>query len=119
MKQPWDAIVWWEIRRIPFNLAIFVVGIVSGSIVAFAGSRRFGPEADFGNPFIGIVLYGLAANLCYTLGWITELLWAWGDTGRTKQIRLKVFRIGLIFSSSLTLLPAILLPLIWASQRAR
>jgi len=119
MKRPWDAVVWWEIRRIPFNLAIFVVGFVSGTIIAFAGGRMLGQDADFGNPFIGIILYGLAANLCYKLGWITELLWAWGDTARTEKIRPKVFRVGLIFSASLTLLPAVVLPLVWAMQRAR
>jgi hypothetical protein len=119
MKRPWDAIAWWEIRRIPFNLLVLAIGLVSGSIVAFAGSRLFGPDANLGNPFIGIMLYGLAANFCYTLGWITELLWGWGDTAQTESIRPKVFRVGLVFSASLTLLPAIAIPLIWAIQRHR
>jgi hypothetical protein len=119
MKRPWDAVAWWEIRRIPFNLLILALGLVSGSILAFAGSRLFGPDANFGNPFFGVILYAVLANLCYTLGWITEILWAWGDTAQTEKLRPKIFRIGLIFSGSLTLLPAILIPLIWASQRAR
>jgi len=111
--------VWWEFRRIPFNLAVFACGFVSGSVIAFAGGRMLGQEADLGHPFIGIILYGLAANLCYTLGWITELLWAWGDTARTEKIRPKIFRVGLVFSASLTLLPAMAIPLIWAIQKHR
>jgi hypothetical protein len=117
MKRPWDAIAWWEIRRVPFNLLILSVGLVSGAIVAFAGSRLSGPDANFGNPLIVIILYAIAANLCYTPGWITEILWSWGDTAQTERMRGKVFRVGLIFSASLTLLPAIALPLIWAAQR--
>ncbi len=111
--------MWWEFRRIPFNLAVLAAGFVSGSAIAFAGGRMLGQEADLGHPFIGIILYGLAANLCYTLGWITELLWAWGDTARTEKIRPKIFRVGLVFSASLTLLPAIAIPLIWAIQKHR
>jgi hypothetical protein len=119
MKRPWDAVAWWEIRRIPFNFLILVVGLVSGFIVAFVGSRVFKPEADFGSPFIAVILYAVTANLCYTLGWITELLWAWGDTAQTETIRPKVFRVGLIFSASLTLLPAIVLSLVWAVHSFR
>jgi hypothetical protein len=119
MKRPWDAIAWWEIRRALFNLLILVIGLVSGSIVTFAGSRLLGPGTSFGSPFIGIILYGLAANLCYTLGWITELLWGWGDTAQTERIRPKVFRVGLFFSACLTLIPAIAIPLMWAIQSRR
>jgi hypothetical protein len=119
MKRPWDAIAWWEIRRIPFNLLVLAAGFVTFIVVAFAASRMLGPNADFGNPFLGAILYAIAANLCYTLGWVTELLWAWGNTAQTETSRPKVFRAALIFSAAVTLLPAIVLPLIWAVQRTR
>jgi hypothetical protein len=119
MKRPWDAVAWWEIRRIPFNLLILALGLVSAFIVAVVGSQLFGSDADFGKPFIAVMLYGLAANLCYTLGWATELLWTWGNTAQTETIRPKVFRLGLIFSASLTLLPAIVLSLMWAVRSLR
>jgi hypothetical protein len=77
------------------------------------------PDESFGSPFVTVVLYALAANLCYTLGWITELLWSWGDTAQTEKTRLKVFRLGLIFSMGLTLLPAIILSLTWAMRSIR
>jgi hypothetical protein len=117
MKRPWDAIAWWEIRRIPFNLFILLIGFVSAFITAFVGSRVFKPDQDIGSPFIEAALYLVAANFCYTFGWVTELLWDWGNTALTETIRSKVFRVGLIFSASLTLLPAIILSLIWAVRR--
>ena len=119
MKRPWDAIAWWEIRRIPFNLFMLVIGLGSGFLFLLAGSHVFNPEEHFGSPFLAVVFYGLAANLCYTLGWITELLWGWGDTTQTEKIRPKIFRLGLIFSASLTLLPAIILTMIWAFHNFR
>jgi hypothetical protein len=119
MKRPWDAVAWWEIRRVPFNLLILAVGLVSGFIFALVGSHVFRADEDFGKPFLTAVLYGLAANVCYTLGWITELLWSWGDTEQTEKTRPKVFRLGLVFSASLTLLPAIVLSLIWAAHGFR
>jgi hypothetical protein len=116
MKRPWDAVAWWEIRRIPFNIFMLAVGVSSGGIFVFAGSHVFKPDADFGSPFLSVIFFGLAANFCYTLGWITELLWTWGDTAQTEKIRPKVFRVGLIFSAGLTLLPAIVVLLIWATH---
>jgi hypothetical protein len=116
MRRPWDAIVWWEIRRIPFNLIVLVVGFASGLVIELIGSRLVKPGEDVEEPIgimIAIIGYGVAANLCYTLGWITEIVWSGGDTIRTEAMRPKVFRAGIIFSVVLTLLPAILIPLTW------
>jgi hypothetical protein len=119
MKRPWDAVAWWEIRRIPFNLFMLVIGLASGFLFALAGSHVFRSDVDLGKPFLSMIFYALAANLFYTLGWITELLWAWGDTAQTEKVRSKVFCVGLIFSAGLTLLPAIALSLIWAIRSFR
>ncbi|HEY5067310.1 MAG TPA: hypothetical protein VIJ04_21110 [Xanthobacteraceae bacterium] len=114
MKRPWDAIVWWEIQRIPYNIALAFAGAVSIAVVFLVGSRSAVFSAA--NPLgliIGIVLYGIGANLFYTLGWISELLWSGGDTTRTEPFRKRVFRIGLIASFVITLLPAVLIPTFW------
>lgn len=118
MKQPWDAIVWWEIRRIPFNLAVLTVGIVSVLLFAVIGSNVL-QEQNIGSPLLEAVFYMLAANLCYTLGWITEILWSWGRTTETAAIRPKVFRLGLALSAALTLLPVIVISLVWLAHRFR
>ncbi len=119
MKRPWDAIVWWEIRRIPFNLLVLVAGLASGFVTLIAWKHVYAADQDLGSPFMTVVLYALAANLCYTLGWITEILWCWGDTAQTEKTRPKVYRAGLIFSAGLTFLPAIVLSLTWATRRFR
>jgi len=116
MQRPFDAIVWWELRRIPFNILMLVVGVLSVSSILVLGSYFVQPGEDVIEPFAviaGVVVYGVLANLAYTLGWISELLWSWGDTARTEPMRPRVFRIGLAFSVALTLLPAVLIPLAW------
>ena len=117
MKRPWDAIAWWELRRIAFNLILLVVGLISGFIIEFVGSRLVKPGEDVEEPLgimVGVIAYAVAANLCYSLGWITELVWSGGDTSRTEAMRPKVFWLGTIFSAVLTILPAILVPVAWA-----
>ena len=61
----------------------------------------------------GVVVFGVFANLAYTLGWITELLWSWGDTERTEPVSSRIFWTGVAFSVAVTLLPAFLIPLTW------
>jgi hypothetical protein len=119
MKYPWNAIVWWEIRRIPFNLLLLAVGTISGLVSLLIANRLSGPDANLGSPAIGVALYGIAANVCYTLGWITELLWTWGDLDRAARIRHKLFRAGLLFSVLITLSPAVIVSFIWAARNLR
>ncbi len=116
MRRPWDAIIWWEIRRIPFNVIILVAGICSFLVIQLIGARLVKPGEDVVEPLavmVGAVVYAVAANLCYTLGWVTELLWSRGDTCQTEAIRPKIYRKGIIFSVALTISPAALVPLAW------
>jgi hypothetical protein len=55
-----------------------------------------------------IVAYGIAANFCYTLGWIVESGLRTGSMEKSNKIGLRFFRIGITFSSVLTLCPALL-----------
>jgi hypothetical protein len=117
MQRPWDAIIWWELRRIPFNILILAVGILSLGSILLIGSYFARPaEADGFEPLFTIfaaIVYGILANLAYTLGWVTELLWSWGDTERTESLRRRIFWLGVVCSVGLTLLPAVLIPLAW------
>lgn len=116
MKRPWDAIVWWEIRRIPYNVTLAILGLMTISAVLWIGSHFAAPGQDVLNPLgliIVVVLYGLAANAFYTLGWISELLWSGGDTSRTASLRRRVFLLGLIASCAITLLPVVVIGSLW------
>jgi len=116
-KRPWDAVAWWEARRIVFNAAVLVAGIVTIIVIELIGDHYAHPGEDVEEPvaiIFGVIAYGIGADVAYTIGWISELLWSGGDTSRTEQVRPRVFTIGLLFSVGLTLLPAVLIPLAWA-----
>src|SRR5262245_36249315 len=101
MQIAWDAIRWWELRRIIFNMVLLVVG--SASLWLFYLAAPCMVMDMISLPAIGgIILYGVAANLCYTLGWLTEWAWSQGDTSLTRNARPRLFKLGLVFSVFLT-----------------
>jgi hypothetical protein len=63
-------------------------------------------------PFLAIlavVIYAVMANVCYTGGWVVELIVGkvWPEEG--KSFGIISFAIGLVFSMLLTLLPGFLI----------
>jgi uncharacterized membrane protein YedE/YeeE len=116
MRRPYDAIVWWELRRIRFNAILLVIGALSFAIIEGVGARLVQPGDDVVEP-LGVVLFGgafiIGANICYTLGWVTELMWSRGDTARTEDVRPIVYRRGLILSAVIAAAPGVLVPLAW------
>jgi hypothetical protein len=122
MDRPSDAIVWWERRRIAFNVVILLVGAFTLFVIQVLATIliRLGDYVIRPNGILSVVIfYMLAVNVCYTLGWVTELLWSDGDTARTELLRPAVYRWGLVFSVAITLLPAVFVPLLWFLQGAR
>ncbi|MEJ1967691.1 MAG: hypothetical protein WDN03_03495 [Rhizomicrobium sp.] len=120
MRRPWDAIAWWEIRRIAFNAALLVAGAVTVLVVLGLGDSMVPPGEDVVEPSLLFLLgaaYAVAANIFYTLGWLTELLWSAGDTSRTAAQRPRVFRLGMIVSILLTLAPSVPMLLLWLVHR--
>jgi hypothetical protein len=61
------AFGWWEKKRILYNIVIFVTGIVT---LYFTELFRLLPTGDL---VVGIILWGLLANLAYCLGFFTEI----------------------------------------------
>ena len=107
------VILWWEARRIPYNVIVGAVGMVSSAVmvtVAFTCNSRGGAPIGLPDPpvlaIMGVLMYGIAANICYTGGWITELVVArfWRvDTAPFGPI---AFALGTAFSVLVTLIPA-------------
>jgi hypothetical protein len=52
MRRPWDAIAWWELRRIPFNLALLLAGGASAFTILLVGSRYVKPGEDVVEPTV-------------------------------------------------------------------
>jgi ABC-type branched-subunit amino acid transport system permease subunit len=115
-RSAWDAIGWWESRRVSFNLIVGSAGILSCIVVGVVGlgaSILF--DSDFGLPdppafaLVVILIYGIMANICFTGGWLAELvvrrLWP-READRFATVS---FSLGLVFSVLLTLTPAIVI----------
>jgi hypothetical protein len=111
-----EAIGWWESRRIPFNLIVGSAGILSCIVVGVVGLGSeilFGSEFGLPNPplfaLIGVLIYGIMANVCFTGGWIAELVIRRIWPHEADRFASRSFSLGLIFSVLLTLTPAIVI----------
>jgi hypothetical protein len=113
LDSPLQVIGWWEARRIPFNLAVGGAGVCS--LAAMAGTVVAARALEIPLHLhewvllmvaIEVVVYGIAANLCYTGGWLVELLVrrAWPE--HAEHFGELTFTLGFVFSILVTLLPA-------------
>jgi hypothetical protein len=115
------VIKWWELRRIPYNLVLLVIGVVAlyGAVWVLGGKR---PELTMDAWPIAIpcFIYGFIANILYTLGWVVEL---WGratDAAAARRRAVLTFRAGFALSCVLTSLPfwvAVLIRVLGGAQR--
>ena len=112
------VILWWELRRLLYNFALLVIGLpaVLGMMLLMEKAHPH-VDDDF-LPFLGIVLYGFMANLCYTLGWSVELMGRRTDPVSARARGQWMFRAGMVFSCLLTSLPFWFGCVYWALNRA-
>jgi len=77
--EPWKAIAWrWEKLRLFFNLAVGVSGIPALILAGLGGLHPVVIAFD-------TVAYGIAANVCYLFGPITEMYLNWlADVGQDR-----------------------------------
>jgi hypothetical protein len=101
------VIKWWEKRRLFYNVAVGSAGLVSMTVVTTVASVVEGRLVLV--PWIGALIFGVMANVCYCLGPTVEILinGIWGravlPTGPA------LYRMGLTFSVGLALLPMLLI----------
>lgn len=109
----WNVIFWWEARRLPYNMIVGLSGALSGLLIlgnGFVTERVLGEPIGLPDPpvfaVIAVIAYGIMANVCFTGGWIAELLSrrVWGD--RVAAFGEVALTLVTIFSVLLTLLPA-------------
>ncbi len=110
------TISWWEARRIPFNLIVGSAGILTCIVVGVVGlgaeilfNSEFGMPNPPGFALIGIILYGIAANICFTGGWVVELFVREFWPSEADRFATWSFSTGLVFSVLLTLAPAVVI----------
>lgn len=107
-RTPLSLLGWWESRRPLYNGIVGATGLVTLSGIAVLSALLPGSESLPLSVAVGAaVVYGIAANVCYSMGWGVEMLasWVWGR--EAPKLGPLLFRQGLIFSVGLTLLPLI------------
>ena len=105
---PWAVVRWWEARRPVYNVAVGTAGLVT---LATAALLEPFPNGLF--PLGAALVYGVMANLCYSMGPLADLALRRLLGDRAPAVGPVLFRYGFAFSLGLTLLP---IPLIVLSR---
>jgi hypothetical protein len=102
-RSPTTLLMWWERRRPTYNLIVGITGLITLSVLTVLSWLP--PHTSFHPPLIAVILYGICANVCYSLGFCIEALLQrlWGE--EVAPVGPTLFRHGLVFSIGLTLLP--------------
>jgi hypothetical protein len=115
VSSAWQAIGWWETRRVAFNLIVGSAGIVSSLVVGIVGLESyFLFDSDFGVPdpplfaVVAVLIYGILANICYTGGWVAELAVRKAWPQQADRFGTLTLALGVVFSVLLTLTPEVL-----------
>lgn len=103
---------WWESRRLAYNVFVGTAGLFTTA--TFAVLTSLPPISDPELiPWEGILLFGIGANVFYTLGSIVEIavqkLWR----GEVLPVGPVLYRMGLTFGVGLALFPAVIFTSIW------
>lgn len=65
------TIGWWELRRFLYNGLVLVAGI--SSLLLVERFTHVPPGEDVVEP-LAVLFFGFACNVCYTAGWLLEVL---------------------------------------------
>lgn len=103
-----DCIGWWEVRRLLYNLIVMPVFALSvGLSLLWLGKTTL--EQMLTRPALAVVtmavVFFVMANLGYTIGWASEILWTGGETSITRPYRKLMFWVGTTASVLLCLVP--------------
>lgn len=115
-RDPMSILGWWEKRRLPYNLIVGGSGALATlAFFVFAAIPPMGAVPGI-QILIPIGVFGVMANVCYTLGSLVEILTVkiWGR--EVLPVGPALYRIGLTFSVGLALLPALLILIIWVAR---
>jgi hypothetical protein len=108
-RSAFRILLWWELRRCVYLPFLAIVGFIAVALMAFAA--RNPPPGDEGfEPLLLVMFSFFGANVCYTGGWIAELVARrmWKD--KVTYFGPVAFSLGLIF----TALVCIPVPLLFA-----
>lgn len=118
-RTPLSLLRWWESRRLKYNLLVGGTGLVSLAVLGLMALLPPHPWPVRFPPLGIILVYGVLANISYSLGWLIEMAMVrlWGDEAPLAGPVL--WRQGVIFSVMLTLLPIMLAGWDWVIRLVR
>lgn len=96
---------WWEKRRFSYNVVVGTSGVFALAVMKLISIIPPALPMGSGPPWQGVVLFGLAANVCYSLGFGIEFALARVMGRKAPQLGPSLLRQGIAFSIGLTLLP--------------
>jgi hypothetical protein len=104
----WRVILWWEARRIPYNLLVGLYGALCLVIFFWSittsghlkpGEDAVEPRALFAAPF--------GVNVCYTLGWLVEVPARALSPSLSPRLSPLLLKLGISLSIFLISIPAV------------
>jgi hypothetical protein len=98
----WDVLFWWEKRRPLYNFLVGATGLPAFLWLNFHDGSSSVVWV------LGAVAYGIAANLCYSVGWIAELIALRHFKEKATYFGSICFALGTGFSIILTLIMSVL-----------
>jgi hypothetical protein len=116
-RSPITLFSWWERRRPAYNLIVGITGLVTVTTVEIISALT--PGITFHVPLIAILVYGVAANVCYSLGFALEATFEWLWGAEVAPVGPVLFRQGVLFSVGLTLLPIAIVWMGWLALMLR
>ncbi len=108
-----QIIIWWEARRIPYNIIVGISGVLSLIVFYFliAKSGELQPGEDAVEP-IALLAAPLFVNICYTLGWIVEIPVRYVLHDAT-LVAPALYGVGTVFSLFIVWLPTVITASSW------
>lgn len=99
-----NVVSWWESRRLVYNLIVGACGLPTLVVLVLTHAVPFW--------FLGFgtILYAVAANACYTLGWMAELVSRACFAEKSRHMGPMLLTLGLVFSMAITIACALIIP---------
>lgn len=71
----WKVVLWWELRRIPFNIIVGCYGILCLAVFSWGigNSGQLDPGEDAIEP-LAVIAAPFIINFFYTFGWLVEIV---------------------------------------------
>jgi hypothetical protein len=109
--------MWWEVRRIPYNILIGIYGFLSLLLFYFfiQSSGKLEPGEDAVEP-MAIFVAPIVINLAYTAGWVVELILRLVFSVKSRIVGPILLKIGVVFSLVVVSLPSIVWGCIYISS---